>query len=212
MLLTSQPTADVSLGVISRDPSEGATSVRRLTFTPDNWSVPQRVVVTGVDDNIPDGSAPYTISIGPAMTADASYYGLHAADIALTNLDDDPIYSITADDAAKAEGNSGNTPFAFTVSRSGGTTRRTTVDYVVAGSGTHAADEADFGGTLPTGTVVFDVGEVSKAITINASGDWSVEADEDFSAGASICRYRRVALLQNAASASFGDSTTIGLR
>ena len=47
--------------------------------------------------------------------------------------------AIAATDADKAEGNSGSTPFTFTVTRSGDTSGASSVNYAVTGSGTNAA-------------------------------------------------------------------------
>ncbi|MEM9773871.1 MAG: ExeM/NucH family extracellular endonuclease, partial [Chloroflexota bacterium] len=85
--------------------------------------------------------------------------------------------AIGADDAVKAEGNSGMTPFTFTVTRSGDTSGATDVDYAVTSS---EADAADFGGTLPSGSVSFAATETTKPITINVTGDTDSELDEDF--------------------------------
>ena len=89
-------------------------------------------------------------------------------------------YEIVATDAANPEGDSGTTPFEFTVTRSGDTTVSSEVDYTVTGSGADAADATDFGGALPSGTVSFVAGEISKVITIDVSGDGDLEADEGF--------------------------------
>jgi CSLREA domain-containing protein len=98
-----------------------------------------------------------------------------------TILNDEITLAIAATDAVKAEGNSGSTPFTFTVTRSGLTTGTTTVNWAVAGSGTNAANGTDFvGGTLPSGTVTFNAGETSKTITVNVAGDTTVEPDEGF--------------------------------
>jgi hypothetical protein len=86
--------------------------------------------------------------------------------------------SITALDAAKSEGDSGTTSFTFQVTRSGNDLGAATVDYRV--SGNSGLDAADFGGTLPSGTVSFAAGETVKIITIEVSGDDTVEADENF--------------------------------
>lgn len=74
----------------------------------------------------------------------------------------------------------GASPFIFTVNRTGATTGATTVNYTVTGSGTHMAGAADFGGTLPSGTVSFAAGETSKRVAIYVSGDLAVELDEGF--------------------------------
>ena len=97
-----------------------------------------------------------------------------------TILNDDvaaPALSITADQTSKLEGESGTTPFTFTVTRSGSTAGTSSVSYAVSGG---TANAADFGGTVPSGTVSFAAGETSKTITVNVSGDTTVEPDESF--------------------------------
>ncbi|MFV3074359.1 beta strand repeat-containing protein [Niveispirillum fermenti] len=86
--------------------------------------------------------------------------------------------SITALDAVKPEGDSGTTAFTFQVTRSGANLAAATVDYRVSGNA--GLDAADFGGVLPFGTVHFAAGETVKIITIEVTGDNTVEADEHF--------------------------------
>ncbi|MDH6101760.1 hypothetical protein NWP18_04605, partial [Chrysosporum ovalisporum ANA283AFssAo] len=81
----------------------------------------------------------------------------------------------------QGEGNTGTSPFTFTVTRSGNTTGTSTVNWSVTGMGDNAATGADFGGTLPSGTVTFTAGQTTKQITVSVSGDISYEADEGFS-------------------------------
>ena len=88
--------------------------------------------------------------------------------------------TIAATDADKAEGNSGTTAFTFTVTRTGDTSSSATVDYVVTGSGSDPADAADFGGTFPTGMATFAATESTAIITVNVTGDTTVEPDEGF--------------------------------
>jgi Ca2+-binding RTX toxin-like protein len=79
-----------------------------------------------------------------------------------------------------AEGNAGTTSVAYTVTRSGDTSGASSANWTIAGSGASAADAADFGGTLPSGSVTFAAGEISKTITIHVVGDALVELDESF--------------------------------
>ncbi|MFO0888457.1 MAG: Calx-beta domain-containing protein [Isosphaeraceae bacterium] len=100
VVLNSRPTADVVIPVSSSDPGEGTAGPDSLTFTPDNWDVPQIVTVTGVDDDVIDGDVAYSILAGPAASTDATYSGLDPADVSATNQDDDEagiIVSPTAD-------------------------------------------------------------------------------------------------------------------
>ncbi len=89
VVLASQPTANVVMGLSSTDPSEGIVSPASLTFTPLNWNVAQTVTVTGVDDFLDDGNITYTIVTAAATSADAGYHGMNPADVAVTNADDD---------------------------------------------------------------------------------------------------------------------------
>ena len=64
VVLNSQPTADVTIGLSSSDTTEGTVAPASLTFTAANWNVAQTVTVTGVDDALDDGDVAYTIVTG----------------------------------------------------------------------------------------------------------------------------------------------------
>ena len=89
VVLTSQPTADVTIALSSSDATEGAVAPASLTFTTANWNMAQTVTVTGVDDDLDDGDVAYTIVTAAATSADAIYNGINAADVAVTNTDND---------------------------------------------------------------------------------------------------------------------------
>ncbi|MCA9174600.1 MAG: hypothetical protein KDB14_08940 [Planctomycetales bacterium] len=89
VVLQSEPTANVTISITSLDSTEGTTSVSQLVFTPANWSTPQTVVVTGVDDTKKDGDVLYTVQVGAAQSADLDYQGIDANDVQVTNVDDD---------------------------------------------------------------------------------------------------------------------------
>jgi len=98
-----------------------------------------------------------------------------------TIRNDDSSFAIAATSADKAEGNSGPTPFTFTVTRSGNTSEIATINFVASGSGVAPANATDFsGGVLPSGSITFNANETSKLITINVSGDATVEQAETF--------------------------------
>jgi Ca2+-binding RTX toxin-like protein len=87
-----------------------------------------------------------------------------------------PTLSITAASADKPEGDSGTTPFTFTVTRTGSTTSTTTV--ALAAGPTDASptvDAADFGSVFPAGVLTFAPGEVAKTVTVFVSGDLDYE-------------------------------------
>ena len=89
--LGKAPTANVTVPVASSDSNEGTVSSPSLSFTPANYSTPQTVTVTGVDDAVADGNVGYTIAVGPAVSSDAAFSGKSAPPVSVVNLDDDLI-------------------------------------------------------------------------------------------------------------------------
>src|SRR5258707_10238719 len=73
VVLNTQPTANVTIGLASNDLTEGTVAPASLTFTTANWNVAQTVTVTGVDDAIVDGNIAYTIVTAPATSTDGNY-------------------------------------------------------------------------------------------------------------------------------------------
>ena len=93
-----------------------------------------------------------------------------------------PTLSIATASAYKNEGSSGgSTAYTFTVTRQGSTVGTSSVHWAVAGSGANPATATDFvGGSLPSGTVSFAAGEMSKTITVNVLADKTAESTETF--------------------------------
>jgi hypothetical protein len=91
VVLTSQPGSAVTIGLSSSDPTEGTVSPVSVTLNHGNWYVEQTVTVTGLDDPDPDGDIDYQIITAPAVSNDQNYNGLDAADISVTNQDNDTI-------------------------------------------------------------------------------------------------------------------------
>ncbi len=87
--LTYRPTSNVTISVASSDLSEGTPSTSQLTFTPDNWFLPQIVTVTGVDDLTVDGPKGYQLLLGPAVSSDPLYDGLSTNAIEVISADND---------------------------------------------------------------------------------------------------------------------------
>lgn len=89
--------------------------------------------------------------------------------------------SLSALSADKAEGNSGSTPFTFTIQRNGDPSVAVSVAWAVTASGANAADALDFAGAaLPSGLTTLIAGQTSQPIILNVVGDGSFEADESF--------------------------------
>ena len=89
IVLTSQPTANVTIGLASNDTSEGTVSAASVVFTPSNWNTPQTVTVTGQDDAVDDNDISYTIVTASAVSSDSNYDGMNVADVSLVNRDND---------------------------------------------------------------------------------------------------------------------------
>ena len=89
--LTESPTPGrfVGLNFSSSDESEALLGNASLLFTADNWSTPQEISVTGVDDALDDGSIAYLINgtVDPAST-DVDYRQMTINPISLTNEED----------------------------------------------------------------------------------------------------------------------------
>jgi hypothetical protein len=93
VVLTSAPTASVTLPIISLSTDEGvvtAPASGSLVFDDTDWDQPHLVTITGVqDDGTVDGNRSYVIQFGPSVSADAAYNGKTPDEIMFTNLDDD---------------------------------------------------------------------------------------------------------------------------
>jgi hypothetical protein len=93
VVLNSQPSADVTIPIVSLDLTEGTVSAANLTFTNVDWDTAQTVTVTGVDDVLIDGDITYTVEVGdPASVADTNFDDLtnaDTADVSVTNINDD---------------------------------------------------------------------------------------------------------------------------
>jgi len=112
---------------------------------------------------------------------------------------------IAATSATKLEGHTGNTDFTFTVTRTGGLTETTAVEWSVSGSGTNQATADDFAEDVQLSDVlIFAPGETSKTITVTVAGDNDKEANEGFAvrltfapAGVSIINGTATGLIKN---------------
>lgn len=89
IVLDTQPTSAVSIGLSSSDLTEATVAPTSLNFDSGNWATPQWVTATGVDDAIADGDIVYSIITAPASSGDSGYDNLDAADRTLSNSDDD---------------------------------------------------------------------------------------------------------------------------
>ena len=83
--LNTEPTAGVAITLASSDTAEGVPDMTSLVFSADDWSTPQTVTVTGVDDADLDGDQTYSIDFAPTTSGDADYDGLEISSLSMTN-------------------------------------------------------------------------------------------------------------------------------
>ena len=91
IVLTSEPTANVTIGVVSSDTTEGTVSPASAVLTSANWNLAatHTLTVTGVDDALFDGNVPYSVVTVAAISTDGSYNGLNTSDVSVTNTNND---------------------------------------------------------------------------------------------------------------------------
>lgn len=87
VVLTSRPDADVTLSMTG---TQVGVDVDPVTFTPNTWDVPQRVVVSAIDDAVDEGSRTHAGLVRFAVaSADPAYDGWSVADLPVDVTDDD---------------------------------------------------------------------------------------------------------------------------
>ena len=174
VVLDSQPSADVTIALSSSNAAEGGLSAASLTFTQGNWGTSQTVTVTGVDDDIDDGDVSYTVVTAAATSADLAYLGLDAADVSLTNSDDDDA-GISVSHAADLETTEAGGTASFEIALDSEPTHSVTI----ALSSSDASE-----GALNKASVTFDAGDWDAPQTVIVTGvdDDATDGDIAYSA------------------------------
>lgn len=107
--LSSQPTANVTLGISSSNLAEGTVSTSALTFSASDWNTAKTVTITGKDDTLVDGDIGYQIVFGTAASTDLNYAGIKPNSLNLKNLDNDSFKIINGTAVAETiTGTTGN--------------------------------------------------------------------------------------------------------
>jgi hypothetical protein len=137
-----------------------------LTFAPGVVVAQVNVPVNG--DTLYEPDETFTVGLSNAVNATAG----PAAVGTITN--DDAAPALTVSSPKVAEGDSGTTGLAFTVTLSNPSSQPTTVNYATAdGTATAGSDY-----TAASGTLTFAPGETTKTLTVNVVGDRTYEPDE----------------------------------
>lgn len=158
--------------------SDYVTASGTLNFTGTNGET-KMINVTLNGDNTVEPDETFFVNLTNASLANVRIFDAQGIGT-IQNDDGGATLSITAANASKLEGNSGTTPFFFTINRGGSVSGTSSVNYAVTGSGGNPANGADFGGTFPSGAINFAPLETSKQIQINVSGDLTDENNEGF--------------------------------
>ncbi len=167
VVLTSKPLADVTVPMASSDTTEGTVSPASLTFTAADWNLPQTVTVTGVDDFVMDGTQPYTVTIGPASSADGLYAALPASSLPFTNADDD-VAEITVGTPTGISTSEAGTSVTFTVVLRS----QPTADVAIPIASTNTAE-----GTVSPASLTFTAASWSTPQTVTVTGADDFVAD-----------------------------------
>ena len=181
VVLTSEPTAAVTIAVSSSDTGEAAVSPSSLTFTSGNWRTPQTVTVTGVDDDIDDGDQRYTVALAAAVSTDANYNGHDPEDVSATNTDNDDAptgiaLSVSPDSIAEGDG---ETEVTVTATVTGTTTYGSDVTVAVSVAGSGTAGAVDFGAVSGFDIVIASgAGSAMRTFKLTPTADTVDETDE----------------------------------
>ena len=114
VVLRMPPTAAVTVSVTSRDTGEGTVEPSSLTFTTGNWNTAQTVTVTGVDDDVDDGTVTWSVRLDPS-SGDTTYDGLDSVDVVVTTTDDDTAGVEVSPSAGLVTAEGGGREATFTV-------------------------------------------------------------------------------------------------
>ena len=87
--LSSIPSEAVKLTFASSNEDEGKLDKTSVSFTAENWNVPQEVYVKGVDDEALDKNVEYAITFSPAESEDTHYHGIQPNAIKVINIDNE---------------------------------------------------------------------------------------------------------------------------
>jgi hypothetical protein len=127
-------------------------------------------------DTVFEGAETFTVSTGSptnATTTGGTFTG---------TINNDDACSFTVSNVSLAEGNSGTTPFNFTVTK-GCDTGGNTATFGYSNTDGTAVAPVDYTQILP-GTLLYQPAETTKPLTVLVNGDLTVEPDETFNVNA----------------------------
>ena len=93
--LNGPPVDNVLIPVSSNNTNEGTVAPTMLVFGPANWSIPQTITVTGVDDSVTDGPVQFAIFLDLTTSSDAAWNALDPPNFFVINDDNEPGFTVT---------------------------------------------------------------------------------------------------------------------
>ncbi len=181
VVLTSEPTANVTVRVSVPQGTDVSVDETRLTFTADNWNTEQTVTVSAAEDD--DAVVNAAVTVTHAVSGgDYGDNPVTASDVEVTITETDtPTLSIGDADANEDAGS-----VTFTVSLSVASSKAVTVGWATS----DLPADAQAGGTatagedytaVTNGSVTFNPGDaLSRTISVTIANDDVDEADETF--------------------------------
>jgi len=116
VVLDARPTSNVVLNVSSGDVGEATVDQATLIFTPADYSTPQTVTVTGVDDTAVDGNQTTTITVSvDDAQSDNAFDPLPDKTVSVTTADDDQAGFTVAESGGSTGVSESGTTDTFTV-------------------------------------------------------------------------------------------------
>lgn len=168
--LTSTVQFATADGTATTADGDYAANSGTLTFAPGDTTMQITVQVNG--DTIFEPVETFTVNLANATNATIAT-GTGTGTI----LNDDAQPTFTISNVSQNEGNSGTTPFVFTVTKNGLSGQSSTVDYATV-DGTATTADNDYAAT--SGTLTFGPNDTTMTITVQVTGDTKVEPDETF--------------------------------
>ena len=136
------------------------------------------ITVTPINDNLIEGNETVILSL-----TDTASYDLGPANSATVIIADNEaqntVVNLSVAPASATENGTANLVYTFT--RQGATTSPLTVNYNVGGTATFSTDYTQTGAnnfSSTTGTITFATGSSTATLTIDPTGDTSIESDE----------------------------------
>ncbi len=178
LVLNTEPVADVIIDIVNPAPDQTTFSTYRLTFTPQNWSTPQSILITAIDDSLAEVSYGIGVLPQPAISSDSKYNGLISQGANGSVLDNDA-RTITVSLASSSISEAGGSTTA-TISRND-FDRSQPLTVTLASSDTTEA-------SVPA-TVTIPAGQAAATVTVNAVDDIVVDGTQSVTISATATSY-----------------------